>query len=137
MSVAVRKERIPGFILHTYGMQVVGTPGDLSQGVHSTAYLIRTDDGDWVVKISSPDSDPPDELALQCAVYDFLNDQGLHAPVVLADRYGRRVGSIEGSDGVHYPVTVMRHHRLRRLTAESIGAADLHRVAGQVGGCTP
>lgn len=131
MNLDVTAGQVRATVERAYGLRVSGPLVDLPQGVHSRAWLAHTDDGDWVVKVSDPDSDPPATLAAQCELYSFLISRGLQVPAVRADSVGDRVSGLLDSDA-QYPVTVMRHHQLGRLTPESALADDLRRVAGQI-----
>lgn len=132
MSITVATNQVQAFVEQSYGLRVLQPLIDLPQGVHSRAWLARTDHGDWVVKISDPTSDPPATLAAQCELYDFLNNRGLHAPVVRADRSGARVSLLTGPD-TGYPVTLMQHNQFRVLAAQSVTRDELRHVAAQIG----
>lgn len=131
MSITVTGDRVQASVEGAYGLRFLSPLVDLPQGVHSRAWLAHTDDGDWVVKISDPGSDSPAALSAQCELYGFLNSCGLHTPEVRADRSGQHVG-IMTETGADYPITLMRHHRLRRLAPESVSAEELRHVAAQI-----
>lgn len=131
MSILVTRDQVQAFVERAYGLRVFGPLVDLPQGVHSQAWLAKTDDGDWVVKVSDPSTDSPETLSAQCELYGFLNSRGLHAPDVRADRSGHQVSAMVEADA-RYPVTLMRHHQLHRLAAESVSAEDLRHVASQI-----
>ncbi len=114
-----------------YGLHVLTPLVDLPQGVHSRAWLAHTDDGDWVVKVSDPRSDPPAALTAQCELFGYLNSRGLHTPEVRADLTGNQVSTVVSPPG-EFPVTMMRYHQLHRLSPESVSADDLRQVAGQI-----
>jgi Ser/Thr protein kinase RdoA (MazF antagonist) len=131
MRISVTEDQVQGVVEGRYGLRVVQPLINLPEGVHSRAWLAHTDDGEWVVKVSDPRSDSPGTLSAQCGLYAFLNSRGLHAPVVKVDRAGHNVSTVTVA-AVTYPITLMRHHQLRRLEPESVSADDLRQVAAEV-----
>lgn len=131
MSINIPVEQIQTLIEREYGLRIRAPLADMQQGVHSHVWLATTDDGQWVAKASDPASDSEAKLQAHSVLYRFLNEHGMNAPVVRADRRGRSVLQVEHA-GHHYPFTLMRYHELRPLHSASVTQAELHQIAGTI-----
>ena len=131
MSIDLPAEPIQALIEREYGLRLREPLADMQQGVHSHVWLATTNDGQWVAKASNPASDSEAKLQAQCVLYRFLNEHGMNAPIVRADRRGRSVIQVEHA-GQRYPFTLMRYHDLSRLHSISVTQAELQQIAGTI-----
>lgn len=131
MSINIPVEQIHVLIEREYGLRIRAAVSEMPQGVHSKAWLATTDDGLWVAKASDPASDPEAKLNQHAMLYTFLNQHGINAPVVRADRNGRAVLRIEHA-GQHYPFTLMQYHDLRRLDPAAVTQAEIRQIADTI-----
>lgn len=107
----VSRDQVEAVVRRSYGLRLVRRLVGLPSGVHSQAWLAATDDGEWVVKISDFRSDSLATLSVQCQLFDFLNNRGLHTPEVRADQSGYRVSVMDVAPGGLPLTTCVHHHR--------------------------
>lgn len=114
MSINVPVERVRELVEQEYGLPIDGALLELTHGVHSRAWLLASNNGRWVAKVSDPASDPETKLGAQFALYAFLNAHTINVPVVLTNRHGHFLSHIQFA-GRRYPLTLMRFHELKSL----------------------
>ena len=131
MSIDVPVERVRALVEQAYGLRLHGPLVEMTQGVHSKAWLGAAHDGRWVAKVSDPEHDPEAKLSEHIMLYTFLNAHGINVPVVRANRHGHVVSYIDAA-GQRYPLTLMRFHELRSLAPAAITPAELRHIAGTI-----
>lgn len=101
----------------------------LEGGTESAAWIVETSAGKWIIKVFSP-SEPRERIAEEITLYQFLNGNGIHAPVIRHGKDNNHVGEIESNDR-RYPAIVMRFENLRRVSPSAVTEEELKRIAGE------
>jgi Ser/Thr protein kinase RdoA (MazF antagonist) len=116
-------EAISSFVAHQYGLSLIDPPTIIRNGMESHVWSLRTDCGDWIVKAFLHQrllEKVQDEVNL----YQDLNRNGFHVPVVLSTTKGSSVARFSAG-GRTYPVILMRLELLRKCKAVTIKAEEL------------
>lgn len=99
----------------------------LEGGTESAAWTAETSAGKWIAKVFGP-GQPRETIAEETALYQFLNENGIHAPAVHPGKDGNYIGDIQ-SNQHRYPTVVMRFENLRRVSPSAVTEKELKRVA--------
>lgn len=97
-------------------------------GGENAAWHLRTNKGDWVVKVFAPHEIYQEKLPGEPVLYEYLNQHGVNAPKVLLSRRGRQSEEME-IDANNYPILVMKLEDLRFARSASIRKDELIRIA--------
>lgn len=101
----------------------------LEGGTESAAWILETVSGKWIAKAFSP-KESRKAIAEEVLLYQFLNRNGVRAPIIHQRKDGGHVGEIESNE-CRYPIIVMRFENLRRALPSSITEEELRHVGGE------
>ena len=121
-------ETISRFLTHEYGFSLKRLPVEISGGIESAVWSVKTDQGDWVVKVFESRAVVLEQAKAEVRLYEYLNDHGLRAPVVKRTRRDESVARLVTLNG-EFPVLLMRLERLRKCTPGNITAPELMEIA--------
>jgi Ser/Thr protein kinase RdoA (MazF antagonist) len=107
-----------------YGVRTNAPPTTLPPGFHSRAWLVPTERGIWIAKLSSPASDSREKLERQARLCDYLNRQGIRAPDYLPLRDGASIAVLM-IDHVGYPLQLVKYEQLQRIQPHQASNAQL------------
>jgi Ser/Thr protein kinase RdoA (MazF antagonist) len=121
-------ETVSRFLVHQYGLSLKGLPAEMSGGIESAVWSVKTDQGDWVVKVFESRAGVLEQVRAEVRLYEYLNDHGFCAPVAKRTRHGESVARLVTASG-EFPLLLMRLERLRKCTPGKITAPELTEIA--------
>jgi Ser/Thr protein kinase RdoA (MazF antagonist) len=111
-----------------YDLFAESSPQEMHGGIESAVWSVATRSSKWIVKVFKPSQTAHKLAEDEVRLYDFLNERGLHTPVVRQTNSGASVSTLE--IGNHsFPVMLMRMEALRKCSPTDVQPDELSNIA--------
>lgn len=116
------------FITQQYGVEVIEPLRLMPGGIESRVWVVKTNKGDWVLKIFGAHQGPIERIRDEAKLYEHLNNKGLRAPHVMPTLKGDKVAELS-ANGITFGCHLMRFETLRQCHAGNVSELELLCIA--------